>query len=148
MQQRLKYVPDFIRQYFEQNVFIWTKIRSRIMIIKTMPQSQNPIHIDSSPNTFHTTQHKFRIVVQGTSDSLYFETKNKKVWAPFTEKPFIIDGSWPHGMINHCALPKYTICLGAPWTHSDYWPDLKPLIFTKPYKMPESYQKYFNSKYI
>ena len=143
----VEYVPDFIRQYFEKNVFIWTKIQSRIIIIKTMPKCQNLVHIDCSPSTFHTIQHKFRIVIQGTSDNLYFKTKNKKIWAPLTEKPFIIDGSWPHGMINHCEFPKYTICLGSPWTYSDYWPGLKPLIFKKSHELPESYQEYFNPKY-
>ena len=107
-------VPDFIRDYFEKYIFTWTKTRGRITVIKTSAKGENPVHIDCSPSTFNMTQHKFRIVVQGNSDSLYFETSNGKVWAPKTEKPFIMDGSWPHGMKNNCPFPKYTLGLGSP----------------------------------
>ena len=135
--------PVFIRSYFEKNVFNWTKIKSRIVIIKTPAGGQNPVHIDCFPQTFNTTQHKLRIVIQGTSDSLYFKTRKGKIWAPLTEKPFIMDGSWPHGMINNSNLTKYTICFGSPWTHSDFYPGLNALISIDRQELPEHYEKYF-----
>ena len=138
----------FIREYFENHIFNWTKTKSRIVIIRTMPKKQNRIHIDCSPEAFNTIQYKFRIVVQGASDSLYFETRNGKVKAPVTEKPFIMDGSWPHGMINDSTLVKYTICLGSPWTQSDHYPGLQPLLFMDMSELPISYSKYFHPKYL
>ena len=135
--------PHFIKNYFEKNIFNWTKTKSRIIIIKTPGQGQNPVHIDCFPETFNTIQHKLRIVVQGTSDSLYFETRKGKVWAPLTKKPFIMDGSWPHGMINTSKLIKYTICFGSPWTHSDFYPGLNTLISIDRKELPENYKKYF-----
>ena len=138
---------SFIREYFEENVFNWTKMKSRIIIIRTMPKKQNCIHIDCSPSAFHAIQHKFRIVIQGTSNSLYFETKNGRINAPFTEKPFIMDGGWPHGMINDSLLPKYTICLGSPWSYSDNYPGLNLLIYKNTNDLPINYKRYFHPKY-
>ena len=140
------FVPDFIKKYFEENIFTWTKTKSRIMIIRTKAYKENKIHIDCSPQKFHTTQHKFRIVVQGNTDSLYFRTKKKDIWAPSTQKPFIIEGSWPHGMINNSPLPKYTIALGAPWTHCDSYHGYNPLLWINTDQLPESYGSWFDLK--
>ena len=142
-----KNVPDFIKKYFEEHVFSWAKTTSRIAITCTMPEQQNPVHIDCSPKMFNVTQHKFRIVIQGCSDTLYFKTRKGKIWAPLTNKPFIIDGSWPHGMINNSKHPKYTLCFGSPWSYSDSYPGLNPLLFVNKNDLPGSYYKYFNPKY-
>ena len=140
------FVPDFIKEYFENNIFTWTKIKSRIMIIRTKAYQENKVHIDCSPKKFHTIQHKFRIVVQGNTNSLYFQTKKGDIWSPSTQKPFIIDGSWPHGMVNNSPLPKYTIVLGAPWTSCDSYPGYNPLLFTNTDQLPESYENLFDFK--
>ena len=141
-----KFTPDFIKTYFEKNIFNWTKMKSRITIIKTVAGGYNPIHIDCLPEQFNTIQHKLRIVIQGASDTLYFEARKGKIWAPLTEKPFIIDGGWPHGMINNSNLCKYTICFGHPWTHSDQYPGLNPLISIDYKELPENYEKWFKMK--
>ena len=142
-----KCAPPFIKAYFEKHVWTWTKMKSRIIVIRTRPGQSHFVHIDCSPDKFKTIQHKFRIVLQGQTDSLYFETSKGKIYAPQTEKPFIMDGSWPHGMTNTSPLTKYTLCLGAPWSHSDYYPGLKPLIYARAKDLPSSYQQYFNPKY-
>ncbi len=142
-----RHTPDFIRKYFEDYVFSWTKMRSRIIIIKTPPGGQNSIHIDCSPQTFSQVQHKFRIVIQGYSNSLYFETRQGKKHAPRTEKPFIMDGSWPHGMINNSPLCKYTICFGSPWSSSDSCPSLKNIMLSHKRDLPKNYKQYFHPKY-
>ena len=140
------FVPDFIREYFENHIFTWTKMKSRILVIRTKAYQENKVHIDCSPKVFHTIQHKFRIVVQGNTDSLYFRTKKKNIWAPSTQKPFIIDGSWPHGMINNNPFPKYTIVLGAPWASCSSHPGYNPLLFTEQDQLPESYKNWFDFK--
>ena len=138
------FVPNFIKEYFENDIFTWTKTKSRVMIIRTKAYQENKVHIDCSPEKFHTTQHKFRIVIQGNTNSLYFRTKKGDIWAPSTQKPFIIDGSWPHGMINNSPLPKYTIALGAPWEHCDSYPGYNPLLWTDTSQLPKSYEKWFD----
>ena len=82
------FVPDFIKKYFEDNIFSWTKTKSRIFIIRTKAYKENPVHIDCSPQQFHTTQHKFRIVVQGKTNSLYFRTRRGDIWVSFHSKTF------------------------------------------------------------
>ena len=141
------FTPDFIRKYFEENIFNWTKTKGRIVICKTAPGGENPVHIDCFPETFNTLQHKLRIVIQGASDTLYFETRDGKIPAPQTTKPFIMDGSWPHGMINNSSSFKYTLCFGSPWTHSDYYPGLNTLLSSEGKKMPECYEKYFHPRF-
>lgn len=141
------FVPSFIKSYFEKNIFSWTKTKSRIIILKTTIGEENPIHIDCSPQAFNTVQHKLRIIVQGTSDSLYFETRNGKIWAPYTEKPFIMDGSWPHGMINSNKVCKYTICFGSPWTKATHYPGLNTLLSIDRKQLPKCYMDYFHKSY-
>ena len=139
--------PDLIKEYFEKNIFNWTKEKSRIILLKTPPGGQNPVHIDCSPKAFHTIQHKLRIVVQGASDSLYFKTRRGRIQAPAVEKPFIIDGSWPHGMINNSKLHKYTLCFGSPWTQSNWYPKFGAFISISRSELPELNDKYFNPVY-
>lgn len=139
------FTPNFIKKYFKKNIFNWTKMKSRIVVIRTMAKKENPVHIDCFPEGFNKKQYKLRIVVQGTSDTLYFKTRSGKTWAPFTEKPFIMDGSWPHGMINSSHLDKYTICFGSPWTYSEHNPNLNTLMFANSEELPKDYRKYFPS---
>ena len=140
--------PDSVKEYFEKNIFNWTKEKSRIILLKTPPGGQNPVHIDCSPGKVHTIQHKLRIVVQGAVESLYFETRKGKIPAPSgVEKPFIIDGSWPHGMINNSKLHKYTLCFGSPWTGSNQYPKFGALVSVDEGKLPELDGKYFNPVY-
>lgn len=140
------FVPDFIKKYFKDNIFNWTKTKSRILVIRTKPYTENKLHIDCSPQNFHTVQHKFRIVIQGETNTLYFRTKKGDIWVPSTEKPFIIDGSWPHGMINNNSMIKYTIALGSPWTYCDSYPGYTPLVWADTNQLPENYEKLFDFK--
>lgn len=109
--------------YFERHIYTWLNPVGRIMLLKTPPRDQLGIHIDCSKSAFKTRQHKFRIVIAGRTDSLFFLNGDdgEKVHALNIKQgiPFIIDGSWPHGMINNFARHKITLCLGAPWTGED-----------------------------
>ena len=51
----------------------------RAMIISTPPGGKNKIHIDCSRKKFDTLQLKFRIVLHGSTDTLYFLDKDKKL---------------------------------------------------------------------
>lgn len=91
--------------------------RSRIMIITTPAGATNPPHIDCSREKFETSlQHKFRYVLQGNIDDLYFMSDKGDVQAPAgPDKPFIMSGKWPHYMTNTSGSTKFTLALGAPW---------------------------------
>jgi hypothetical protein len=105
-----------LREWAE-DVLIPTFGKSRIMIITTPAGATNPPHIDCSREKFDTTlQHKFRYVLQGNIDDLYFMTDSADVQTPQgPDKPFIMSGRWPHYMTNTSGDTKFTLALGAPW---------------------------------
>lgn len=142
------YAPKSIIEYFEQYVFTWLRPRPRVMILKTPPGGVNAEHIDCLKSQFHTRQHKFRVPLSGNTDSLYFITDSGLVRPPRIQEPFIMDGSWPHGMINDSADWKITICAGSPWFGSDAYPPFKHSMYSDNLRLPEDYEKYFNSQDI
>jgi hypothetical protein len=132
-----------LRNYFDQHLWPWLGQKSRITILRTLPKGSNFEHIDCSANLMGSKQLKFRIVLQGQSDTLYFITSKEKVWAPKTDCPFIIDGSWPHGMINSSNEIKYTLCLGAPWSHSEKYPYFEKVLYKNDFELPTELEPFF-----
>lgn len=94
--------------------------KSRIMIITTPSGVTNPPHIDCDREKFYNTlQHKFRYVLQGNIDDLYFMNDTGDVQTPSgPDKPFVMSGKWPHYMTNNSNDTKFTLALGAPWDGS------------------------------
>lgn len=135
--------PASIVDYFEKYIFNWLQPKPRIMVLRTAPHTANNEHIDCIPETFNTRQHKFRIVLSGRVDSLYFITKKGNVFVPETDRPFIMDGGWPHGMNNTSDQEKITICVGAPWTGADKYPKFLQTLYRADHQMPENYDVYF-----
>ena len=131
------YAPKIIIDWFEDYVFSWLGSRTRVMALVTQPGVANNEHIDCSPNELNTQQHKFRIVLQGKTDTLYWVTSEGNIPAPDTDKAFIMDGGWPHGMINTTNEIKVTLALGAPWKGKDEYNDLTLLQNRNDYLMPE-----------
>ena len=129
-------VPELV-DWCEEHLFTWTD-RARIMIITTQPGEKNPPHIDCSPEKFSTWQHKFRYVLQGRTDSLFFIHKDNTERVPQLDKPFIMSGKWPHAMHNDSDKVKYTFALGAPWEPSQH--DEKYINM-----LQKSYNKYKNN---
>lgn len=103
--------------WLENYVFTWST-PARMRIITTPPGEKNAPHIDCSPKKFGSLQHKFRYVFRGNISSLIFINNNEKVRIPSIDKCYIMDGSWPHEMINDTDSRKYTLTLGAPWEPS------------------------------
>ncbi len=139
--------PLELRNYFDQYIWDWVKPQSRVMILKTKPGARNQEHIDCSPDQFEKLQLKLRIVLQGRTDSLYFITKGAPIFAPATDGAYLIDGSWPHGMINNFSDDKYTLCIGAPWTGSNFYPAFDSVIYRDRNLLPDNFSSYFDKKY-
>jgi hypothetical protein len=140
-----EFAPESIRRYLEANVFSWMGGRARVMILKTLPHARNNEHIDCERHLLGTRQHKFRMVINGRSDTLYFITKAGNIPIPSTEYPFLIDGSWPHGMVNDCDEAKITLCVGAPWTGSDSYPEFEKIIGKDGYELPADISRYLKT---
>jgi hypothetical protein len=132
------YAPKVIVDWFEEHIFPWIGGRYRVMALITQPGVANHEHIDCDPDELNTLQHKFRIVLQGKTSTLYWLTDNGNVYAPDTEKAFIMDGGWPHGMTNTTDEIKVTLALGAPWVGNEsYGDDITILQRRQDYRMPE-----------
>lgn len=152
-----KKVPVLIEWLFE-HVIPWTA-PTRVRVLVTEPNCSNAPHIDCSPMKFKTLQHKFRYVFQGKRDSLIFFNRNKNVIIPDIDKPYMINGAWPHEMINDCNERKYTLVLGAPWEPKEddvnyvdtitrsYNLYQKDYIGSHDWSLPENYKSYFEEKY-
>lgn len=131
------FTPKIIIDWFEDHVFPWLGTKARIMALITQPGVANNEHIDCEPSEIHTRQHKFRIVLQGKTSTLYWMTSNGNVYAPDTEKAFIMDGGWPHGMVNTTDEVKVTLALGAPWIGKDHYDDVTILQDRNDYVMSD-----------
>lgn len=131
------FAPKVIVDWFEDYVFPWIGCKARVMTLVTQPGVSNYEHIDCNSNELNTLQHKFRMVLQGKTDTLYWLTDKGRVYAPDVDKPFIIDGGWPHGMINSTDEVKLTIALGAPWNGKEHYDDITILQDKNNFKMPE-----------
>lgn len=125
-----------LQQWFEDILFPVTG-RSRIVIINTIAQEENPPHIDCSIKKFDTLQHKFRYVMQGNVSDLEFIGKEQSVRPNEIDKPFIMCGKWPHKMKNRTDKTKLTLAFGAPWDG-----DLEDNKYSE--LLEKSYSKYSN----
>ena len=138
-----EFAPKIITEYFEEVVFDWLGCRSRLMALITAPNCQNGEHIDCEPKEVSSRQHKFRIVLQGQTSTLYFKTIDGDVHVPDVDDAFIMDGGWPHGMNNCSADYKVTLALGSPWTGKDTYDDVDILMSRNDYCMPNDLSVFF-----
>jgi len=136
-----------IIDYFDAYIFPWLGTRTRVLILKTPSKSRNHEHVDCSPREFGSKQHKLRIVISGNTSSLYFLTKMGNINIPETDKPFLMEGSWPHGMINNTWQTKYTICVGTPWRGSKIYPEFEKIMLKSDYTPVDFENRFFSPKY-
>ena len=137
------WTPEPIRRYCEDVVFPWAGGPARVNLIRTLAGAQHAVHIDCYRSVFGTRQHKFRYVIQGRTDTLYFVTRTGHVSAPQTDLPFIMDGSWPHGMNNFTRQEKITLAIGAPWTGKERYDFKGPILINQNFELPENYDELF-----
>jgi hypothetical protein len=139
-----------IRAYIEKYVQPWAPDLGRIVVICTLPNQINPTHIDCSRKNFanNTLEHKFRVVIRGQTDSLYFNGKNKNYYISenLRNHPFIMSGCWPHTMKNSDSGIKFTLAMGSPWDADNSNKNYKDLIFTSHTKYKNSYLSKSNMK--
>jgi hypothetical protein len=140
-----EFTPQIIIDWFENHVFPWLGKNARVMALLTMPGASNSEHIDWSSHELNTQQHKFRVVLQGRTDTLYWLTDKGKVFAPNIDKAFVMDGGWPHGMTNSTNEIKVTLALGAPWNGKDSYDDITILQDRNDFVMPEDINHLWNS---
>lgn len=91
-----------------------------ITIVRTPPDAGLNDHLDSTPEEMGTYLPKFRWVLRGDLNTMYFFDKemNKVPWIPKSDK-YIVNGAHPHGMFNTGGETKLTMCMGHPWTRTE-----------------------------
>lgn len=141
----LDYTPKVITEWFDTVVFPWMGKRTRVMALMTGSYYSNKEHIDCDPHKMGTLQHKFRIVLQGKTSTLYWKTSDGDVYAPEIEEPFIMDGSWPHGMINRTDEVKITLAAGAPWEGNSSYDNVDVLQSKSEYNLPKHINLFFKT---
>lgn len=144
----VSYAPSVLTDWMDNVVFPWVGTRTRVTALMTKAHTVIGEHFDCAPHNIGSNQHKFRLVLQGKTDTLYFITKEGNVTAPSVDGCFIIDGSWPHGMYNTTDDFKLTLALGAPWTGKDSYDNINVLMARSQYEMPESIDRYFDPRYF
>jgi hypothetical protein len=110
----INFCPE-VKNILENKIFPFMEPNGRVTILKTMPGHKLNVHLDSTVEEIGTLQHKFRVVLDGEIDKLYFLDKNlHKVYMPRFYNTYILDGSHPHGL-DASTEEKITLCIGAPW---------------------------------
>lgn len=132
-----------LKNWVEQYIFPMSGDKdnggTRITILVTEPGHKNSPHIDCSPDWFHTLQHKFRYVLDGNVEDLTFLCADGVELKPKdANKPYMMNGKWPHEMLNTHVGKKFTLGIGSPWMPTYDDPKYRELI-------ERSYKKY--SKY-
>lgn len=134
--------PEMIK-YFEDFFWPWLGRRTRVTVLRTAANQKNHEHIDCSPSEIGSLQLKLRVVLQGKSESLYFiDDQGARIPIGSTTHPFLIDGSWPHGMENIGNDEKYTLCLGAPWRQSEHYPHFYSMLKKSDFTFPKNISPY------
>jgi hypothetical protein len=146
--QWLDYTPSVIVDWFENEIFPWMGRKTRIMALLTYPGIKSCEHIDCDDKDIGTQQHKFRFVLRGNTNTLYFKTENGDVYAPDISEAFLMDGGWPHGMDNKSDTVKLTIAAGAPWNGNDHYTNVEVLLKKSDFVFPLEYKKYLKTKNV
>lgn len=144
--QWLPYTPKIVSDWFDNYVFPWMGRKTRIIALLTYPGIKSFEHIDCDEKDIGTQQHKFRVVLKGRTDTLYFKTDKGDLYAPLIDSPFLMDGSWPHGMHNTDSTVKLTLAAGAPWNGNPNYDNLDLLLKKTEHKFPTNYKQYLKNK--
>lgn len=104
-----------MQRVLEEKIFPWMSPPGRVTILRTAPDTGLNIHLDSTKEEIGTLQHKYRLVLNGAIDKLFFiDSKLNKVYMPGNYDSYILDGSHAHS-IDPDSQEKITLCVGAPW---------------------------------
>ena len=132
-----------LKKIILENIFPWMDPPGRCTILRT-PKGYglNP-HFDAVENEISTRQEKYRLVLNGKVDKLYFLDEDRnKIFIPEHYKSYVMDGGHVHSL-EPADEPKITLCVGAPWTGErtvGYESLLKNSPFKLKVKQPEKFE--------
>lgn len=134
----------FTQNLLKEKVFPWMEPLGRVTILRTPAGYGLNVHLDSTANEVGTLQHKFRIVLNGNVDKLYFIDKHgHEVYIPDNYHTYVLDGSHPHAL-KPGTEEKVTLCIGAPWKGNEtekYLDILDNSLYTMKVSRPNSLEE-------
>ena len=105
-----------LREFAAEKLFPLFKPMGRIAIIRTRPGQNMAVHIDCSKKNFDQMNAKFRLVLRGRIDTLYFfDREGNKTYIRSNNPAYVMDGAHVHAMDNTGDEVKYTLSVGSPW---------------------------------
>lgn len=105
-------------EFISSQIFTWMLPLGRITILRTSPQQKMNVHLDCGLDEIGSDQYKWRFVISGTIDRLYFLNQHlQKVYISNDHRCYVIDGAHPH-CIDPSESEKLTLCIGSPWKGS------------------------------
>ncbi len=140
------------QKYLEETFFSWMSHLGRVHVLRTPPGQCMPIHYDCRRGNHLSPQPKMRVILSGTSKDLFFLDTNStghRMHCFDAPGGFVIDGSWPHGIVNSSTEDRYTLAIGSPWSGQDNLSEYlgEKKIFKSQLSFPE-YSEIFLDKYM
>ena len=133
----------YTRFTLQNKIFPFMDPIGRVTILRTKANAGLSVHLDSTLEEVGTLQHKFRFVLNGNIDKLYFIDKNRnKVFVPDCYDTYIMDGSHAHSL-DPGTEEKITLCIGAPWKGKstvNYDKVLENALYKFTVSRPETYE--------
>lgn len=127
-------------EIIEHKIFPFMNMKTRVSVLKTKKDQGLNIHVDCGKHKLESVQHKFRIVLSGEIDKLFFlDSNNNKTYVPSNFNTYVLDGTHPHA-IDPGNEQKLTICFGTPWI-GEYNKNYGKLLEDSPYKIKVSKPK-------
>jgi len=108
------YIPK-TKKILKEKIFPWMSPVGRINILRTAPNQGLNLHLDSKESEVGTRQHKYRLVLSGDIDRLFFIDKHgNQVYVPQYYSSYVLDGTHLHSL-EASDKEKITLCIGTPW---------------------------------
>ena len=147
-------VEPFIQKsikIFEEKIFPWMEPVGRLNLLRTAPGLGLNTHLDTKAEEVGTRQHKYRLVLNGKIDKLFFLDKNgNKIYVPQCYDSYVLDGSHPHSL-DPGEEEKITLCIGRPWDGhptDKYTEFLQNALFTMKVSRPEKIEESWVDPYF
>ena len=117
LQWLMNKTPSCLRDWIEAELMPCFEPFGRVAIVKSLPGDAMNVHVDSGRKEFDAVkiEPKFRYVMDGTLDDLYFETDKGMLRCEPCSHSYIMDGAWPHYAVNKGKRHRYVLALGRPW---------------------------------
>lgn len=133
-----------MKEILLNKIFPWMDPPGRVTILRTPAGVGLSTHFDVNKHEIGTRQEKFRLVLNGNIDKLWFYDEDlNKVYIPQNYNTYIMDGGHPHSL-DPGSEEKITLCIGAPWTGNptaEYETIIENSPFKLKLKLPKDYEE-------